>query len=83
MKDPSTSYLRIYVGGIPEKTTAEDMYEHFKPYGKIMGIAVNRLFGFVQYEEEASAQAAINKAAGSSFLGKTISVKTAQTNTTK
>lgn len=83
MKDPSTSYLRIYVGGIPDKTTPDDMYEHFKCYGKIMGIAVNRLFGFVQFEDESSAQAAISKAAGSNFLGKTISVKTAQTNTAK
>lgn len=79
MKDPSTSYLRIYVGGIPDITTADDLYEHFKGYGKIMGIALNRLFGFVQFAEESSAQAAISQAGGGSFLGKCISVKTAQT----
>lgn len=80
MKDPSTAYLRIYVGGIPDATTPNDVYEHFKPYGKIMGISINRQFGFVQFEEESSAQAAISQAAGSNFLGKTISVKIAQHN---
>ncbi|XP_047993672.1 nuclear receptor coactivator 5 isoform X2 [Leguminivora glycinivorella] len=83
MKDRSTSHLRIYVGGITDNATVEDMYDHFIQYGQINGIVVNRNFGFVQFETEASAKQAIASADGSMFMGKTINVRTAQTNPDK
>ncbi|XP_063363660.1 nuclear receptor coactivator 5 [Cydia amplana] len=83
MKDRSTSHLRIYVGGIPENATVDDMYDHFIQYGQINGIVVNRNFGFVQFETEASAKQAIAGADGSIFMGKNINVRTAQTNPDK
>lgn len=83
MKDRSTSHLRIYVGGLPEKANVDDLYEHFVQFGQINGIIVNRNFGFVQFETEAQAQDAIAKADGSVFQGKSLSVRTAQTNTDK
>ncbi|KAM3966353.1 nuclear receptor coactivator protein neosin [Aphomia sociella] len=83
MKDRSTSHLRIYVGGIVDNATVEDIYDHFITYGKINGIVINRNFGFVQFEEESSAQDAIAKADGSIFQGKTLSVRTAQQNPDK
>ncbi|KAG6444769.1 uncharacterized protein LOC115440050 [Manduca sexta] len=79
MKDRSTAHLRVYVGGLTEKDTVDEVYEHFIGYGQINGIIVNRNFGFVQFELESSAQDAIAKANGRMFKGKILSVKTAQT----
>lgn len=79
MKDRSTAHLRIYVGGLTEKATIDDLYEHFIPYGPIDGIVINKLFGFVQFRNETSAQQAISKGNGSVFQGKNINVKTART----
>ncbi|CAH0398829.1 unnamed protein product [Chilo suppressalis] len=83
MKDKSTSHLRIYVGGLTDKTTVDDLYEHFIQYGQINGIITNRNFGFVQFETEKSAQEAITRGNGSNFQGRSITVRTAQTNPEK
>nr|XP_049706373.1 nuclear receptor coactivator 5 isoform X1 [Helicoverpa armigera] len=82
MKDRATSHLRIYVGGLQDSATIDELYEHFIQFGQINGIVINRNFGFVQFEEESSAQEAISKANGSIFQGKSLNVKTAQTNLT-
>ncbi|KAJ8716012.1 hypothetical protein PYW08_013297 [Mythimna loreyi] len=82
MKDRSTSHLRIYVGGLQESANVDELYDHFIQFGQINGIVVNRNFGFVQFEEESSAQEAILKGNGSIFQGKSLNVKTAQTNLT-
>lgn len=83
MKNRATSHLRIYVGGLTESATVDELYEHFIQFGQINGLIVNRNFGFVQFETEAQAQDAISKADGSVFQGKTLSVRTAQTNADK
>lgn len=79
MKNRATSHLRIYVGGLPDITSVDELYEHFIKYGQINGIIINRNFGFVQFEEESSAQEAIAKGNGSTFKGKNLIVRTAQT----
>lgn len=78
MKDKATAHLRIYVGNISDKVTEVDLYDHFKEYGTVTGIVVNRNFGFVQFEEEASAQAAISKGNGVVIQGKNINVRASQ-----
>ncbi|CAK1586043.1 unnamed protein product [Parnassius mnemosyne] len=78
MKDRATAHLRIYVGGLTDRASVEELYEHFIPYGQINGIIVNRNFGFVQFEREASVQDAIAKADGSIFQGKSLCVRPAQ-----
>ncbi|XP_073947019.1 nuclear receptor coactivator protein neosin [Choristoneura fumiferana] len=83
MKDRSTSHLRIYVGGITENATIDDLYERFIQYGQINGIVVNRNFGFVQFDTEASAKLAIADADGSVFQGKNINVRISQSNPDK
>ncbi|KAJ2943697.1 hypothetical protein O0L34_g16808 [Tuta absoluta] len=83
MKNRATSHLRIYVGGLSDHATVDELYEHFIQFGQINGIVTNRNFGFVQFETEESAQDAIAKADGSVLSGKTISVRTAQTNADK
>lgn len=79
MKDPSTAHLRIYVGGLIDKPSLDELYDHFLPCGKINGIIVNRNFGFVQFDTEKQAHDAIAKCDGSVFKGKTLCVRTAQT----
>ncbi|KAH9641669.1 hypothetical protein HF086_005115 [Spodoptera exigua] len=81
MKNPATSHLRIFVGGLQDGVSMDELYNHFIQYGEIHGIVINRNFGFVQFAEESSAQEAILKANGTVFQGRTLSVKTAQTNT--
>ncbi|KAI5637115.1 RNA recognition motif domain-containing protein [Phthorimaea operculella] len=83
MKNRATAHLRIYVGGLSDQATVDELYEHFIQFGQINGIVINRNFGFVQFETEESAQEAIAKADGSVLAGKTISVRTAQTNADK
>lgn len=80
MKDQATSHLRIYVGGLQESATLQELYDHFIQFGQINGIVINRNFGFVQFQDESSAQEAITKGNGSIFQGKSLNVKTAQTN---
>ncbi|KPI97276.1 Nuclear receptor coactivator 5 [Papilio xuthus] len=77
MKNRATAHLRIYVGGITERATLEELYEHFSPFGQITGLIFNRSFGFVQFENEASAQEAIAKGDGSIFQGKSLCVRAA------
>ncbi|VVD03227.1 unnamed protein product, partial [Leptidea sinapis] len=80
MRNKATAHLRIYVGGLTDDCTEDDLYEHFIPYGQIDGIVVNRVFGFVQFREAGSVQLAIEKGAGSVLKGKKISVKAVLTN---
>ncbi|CAH0729899.1 unnamed protein product, partial [Brenthis ino] len=80
MKDPATAHLRIYVGGLTDDANIDDLYNHFIEYGQIDGIIINRIFGFVQFQEESSAQEAIKKANGSVLQGRKITVRTAQRN---
>ncbi|XP_041986617.1 nuclear receptor coactivator 5 [Aricia agestis] len=83
MKDSATAHLRIYVGGLKDEVTVEDLYNHFIQYGEIDGIILNRVFGFVQFSTEESAQNALSNAAGSMILGKKINVRPAQKNLTR
>nr|XP_026499104.1 nuclear receptor coactivator 5 isoform X1 [Vanessa tameamea] len=80
MKDYSTAHLRIYVGGLTDDANVDELYNHFIEYGKIDGIIINRIFGFVQFQQESSAIEAINKANFSVFQGKKITVRAAQRN---
>ncbi|CAK1544985.1 unnamed protein product [Leptosia nina] len=84
MKNIATAHLRIYVGGLMEDdTSVEEVYNHFIPYGSIDGIVINKVFGFVQFRNESSAQDAIAKANGSSFRGRTLTVRSVLKNDRK
>lgn len=83
MKDRSTSHLRVYVGGLQDSATIDELYDHFSPYGEVQGIVINRGFGFVQFAEESQAQKAISNGNGSIFQGKSLNIRTAQSNIEK
>ncbi|KAK2577164.1 hypothetical protein KPH14_003321 [Odynerus spinipes] len=58
--------------------TKHELEEHFSKYGTIVGSLINRGFGFVQFEEEQSAQKAIQNENGAMFKGRRIDVRPAR-----
>ncbi|XP_076650172.1 nuclear receptor coactivator protein neosin isoform X3 [Halictus rubicundus] len=79
LKDPATVNCRIFVGHLQtDDMTKHELEEHFSKYGKVIGSAINRGFGFVQFEEEQSAQKAIQNENGAMFKGRRIDVRPAK-----
>lgn len=73
MKDPATAGSRIFIGHLQtEEMSRNDLEEHFSKYGAILGISLNRGFGFVQFEDEQAAQDAIKSTNGTMFKGRRI-----------
>ncbi|XP_011311153.1 nuclear receptor coactivator 5-like isoform X2 [Fopius arisanus] len=79
LKDPSTANCRIFIGNLQtDEMTKMELEEHFSKYGQVIGALMNRGFGFVQFENEESAQAAIRNEAGQMLKGRRIDVKPAK-----
>ncbi|KAL0113119.1 hypothetical protein PUN28_012377 [Cardiocondyla obscurior] len=79
LKDPATASSRIFVGHLQtDDITKLELEEHFAKYGTIIASIINRGFGFVQFEDEQSAQKAIQNENGSLFKGRRIDVKPAK-----
>ncbi|XP_078040855.1 nuclear receptor coactivator protein neosin isoform X3 [Augochlora pura] len=79
LKDPATVNCRIFVGHLQtDDMTKHELEEHFSKYGKVIGSAINRGFGFVQFEEEQFAQKAIQNENGAMFKGRRIDVRPAK-----
>lgn len=77
MKDPTTAHSRIYIGNIAETVVADNLEQKFKAHGKILGLVLQRGFGFIQYENEYQAKQAIAAEHGNMFYGKKLNVKQA------
>jgi RNA recognition motif-containing protein len=77
---------KLYVGGIPYRSTEEDMRKAFSEAGNVVSASIisdrmtgrSRGFGFVEMASEAEAQAAIDKWDGKEFDGRTLSVSFAR-----
>lgn len=80
MRDPTTANCRVYVGNTKEGVTTPDLTAHFSKHGNILGVTLNRGFGFIQFSTEASATAAIQQENGSFFQGRKLIVRTAVKN---
>ncbi|XP_054013521.1 homeobox protein 2-like isoform X2 [Hylaeus anthracinus] len=79
LKDPATVSSRIFVGHLQtDDMTKHELEEHFAKYGTVVGSAINRGFGFVQFEEEQSAQKAIQNENGAMFKGRRMDVRPAK-----
>lgn len=81
MRDPTTASSRIYVGNLIENLTNQDFSNHFSKYGPIRGAVINRGFGFIQFENDASANQAIQNENNGQFQGRKIIVRNAMKNT--
>ena len=77
---------KLYVGGIPYRSTEDDMKKAFSEAGTVVSASIisdrmtgrSRGFGFVEMSTEAEAQAAIDRWDGKEFDGRTLSVSFAR-----
>jgi len=77
---------RIYVGGLPFKTTEEEMNGLFATYGQVTSAKLitdkysgqSRGFGFVEMPNDAEAVAAMEKLNGSEFGGRKLTINEAR-----
>ncbi len=77
---------KLYIGGIPYRTTEEDLKQAFSEAGEVASVSIikdhmtgrSRGFGFVEMADEAGAQAAIDRWDGKEFDGRMLSVSFAR-----
>lgn len=77
---------KLYVGGIPYRTTEDELRTAFEEAGQVASASIimdrmtgrSRGFGFVEMADEAGAQAAIDRWDGKEFDGRTLSVSNAR-----
>lgn len=77
---------KLYVGGIPYRTTEDELRTAFEEAGTVTSASIimdrmtgrSRGFGFVEMADEAQAQAAIDRWDGKEFDGRMLSVSFAR-----
>ncbi|CAG8636929.1 4021_t:CDS:2 [Cetraspora pellucida] len=83
----NTSKTTIYVGGLDDQVNEQILHAAFIPFGDIVEIQIppdpashnqHRGFGFIEFEEAADAQAAIDNMNLSELYGKVIKVNLAR-----
>jgi RNA recognition motif-containing protein len=80
------SLKKLYVGNLPFSTTEEDLREMFEQHGPTVSVRVitdretgrSRGFGFVEFEEESSAEKALQALNGAELGGRSLRVNEAQ-----
>ncbi|KAH8406844.1 hypothetical protein KR222_005755 [Zaprionus bogoriensis] len=69
-RDPALVKNRIFLGNLPT-CTRQELESICHPYGKVLGSLVHKNFGFVQFEDEETANkcaAALNKSSFKTFI---------------
>ncbi len=77
---------KLYVGGIPYRSTEDDIRAAFSEAGEVVSVSIimdrmtgrSRGFGFVEMADEAQAQAAIDRWDGKELDGRMLSVSMAR-----
>jgi len=77
---------KLYVGGIPYRTTEDELRTAFEEAGTVTSVSIisdrmtgrSRGFGFVEMADEAQAQAAVDRWDGKDFDGRMLSVSFAR-----
>ncbi|HWH07085.1 MAG TPA: RNA-binding protein [Candidatus Paceibacterota bacterium] len=77
---------KLYVGGIPYRTTDDELRTAFEEAGTVTSVSIimdrmtgrSRGFGFVEMADEAQAQAAVDRWDGKEFDGRMLSVSFAR-----
>lgn len=83
LRDPTTANSRIYVGNLKENTPKNELQNIFSKYGNIRGVMVSRNFGFIQFDDESSANKAIESENQKLYNGRKIMVSKAKKNNQK
>lgn len=76
----------IYVGNLAWEASAEDLYQLFQPHGQVKHAQVimdretgrSRGFGFVEMENDAEAQQAIDALSGQPYKGRPLKINEAR-----
>jgi RNA recognition motif-containing protein len=77
---------KLYVGSLPYSTTKEDLEQLFAQYGTVASVAIisdrdtgqSKGFGFVEFESDDAAKAAIDALNGTDFGGRRLVVNEAR-----
>lgn len=77
---------KLYVGGLPYKTTNDELKAHFSAAGEVSSATIimdkmtnrSKGFGFVEFENDADALKAISMFNGQDFGGRTLTVNEAR-----
>lgn len=77
---------KLFVGGIPWKTTKEELHEAFAKAGEVVSTSIvtdretheSRGFGFVEMADDAGAESAISMWNGKDFGGRMLTVSHAR-----
>ncbi|CAD5124301.1 DgyrCDS12590 [Dimorphilus gyrociliatus] len=73
--DPKDLVSRIFIGNLAtDQLTRDDLEDIFKKYGYVRGVSVHKGFGFVQYNNEGDARAAVDGETGKYIKGAKIDV---------
>lgn len=69
--DPKMMEARVFIGNLPaDQVTRQAVEEMYKDYGKILGISLHKSYGFVQFDNSESANAAVKATHGKMMNGK-------------
>lgn len=80
---PEPVVSRIYIGGLGEQATRQDMEELFKGFEPYTDLNLLRGYGFVQFPSEEGAKKAITGLNGKTLKGRKLTVKIANDNRAK
>lgn len=86
MENQSVQGNKLYVGGIPYRSTEDELKQAFGEAGNVVSASIisdrmtgrSRGFGFVEMSSPEEAQAAIDRWDGKEFDGRTLSVSFAR-----
>lgn len=78
--------MKLYVGNLPYNTNDDQLKEHFSSAGTVTSATVitdrmtgrSRGFGFVEFEDDAEGQAAIDQLDGKELDGRALKVNEAR-----
>ena len=59
----------MYLGGVSRDVTEREVYKAFDKFGKILEVTLKNKYGFIYFEEAASARNAILKMHGKNIFG--------------
>lgn len=70
--DERSIRCRVFIGNLPAEMRSKELEDTFSQYGCVAGISVHNNYGFVQFEDDKSADAAVAKENGQVYYGKRV-----------
>lgn len=69
---------RVYVGGLPYRTTERDLERFFRGYGRMRDVLIKNGYGFVEFDDYRDADDAVYELNGKKLLGERVTVERAR-----